>query len=111
MTHIEVSDDEVGLVARALHGFRLRLGPNTIEAIGRGMTDVVLTTGEREDIARAALAAIPREPATRWALLRPDADELHDDKATALRIQAAMAEDCEDGEAGYLLYEVREVTG
>lgn len=48
-------------------------------------------------------------PAPRlWALLRPDADELHDDKATALRMQAVMVQDCEDG---YRLYEVREVSG
>lgn len=46
--------------------------------------------------------------ATRWVLVRPDDDGLHDDLDTARRMQSAMAEDCEDG---YLLYEVREVTG
>lgn len=47
-------------------------------------------------------------PAARlWVLLRPDADELHYDKATALRMQDVMVQDCEDG---YRLYEVREVT-
>lgn len=48
----------VDAVAHELGDFRLRLGPNTLEAIRQGQDHVYLTGGEREDIARAVLAVV-----------------------------------------------------
>lgn len=54
----EPDQDLVQRTARELAGFQLRLGPNTLAAIRAGQDQVLLTGGERDDVARAAVAAL-----------------------------------------------------
>lgn len=57
----QASGGPADLVAEALRGYRLDLGPNTVESIRRGMTRLDLSGGERRDIGLIAVKALGLE--------------------------------------------------
>jgi hypothetical protein len=65
--------DVVDAAAEALREFKISLGPNTVEMIGRGQRQIHLSGGERQTI--AAIAALVAFESPRWRQL---AKELHD---------------------------------